>query len=121
MEPEYKMYLLPAINFRSSFFFFFAVSNQWYYLVLRVVNMADDDILLITSDGDPKGGFVIRKKLIVVITKKTRSPLPVRFTTCLKNDNSKTFFINSKPMVELKPILTKDTSSPITLTVTKYG
>lgn len=98
---------------------FFTVSNQWYYLVLRLVNMVGDDIVVMPSDGDPKGGFVIRKNLIAVITKKVRSPLQVRFTAYLKADGIKKFYINYKPIVELKPITTKN--APVTLTVTRNG
>ena len=100
---------------------FFTVSNQFYYLVLRIVNMADDDVILETSDNDPKGGFVIRKKVIAVITKKVKSPLPVKFTAHLKGDTSKTFYINYKPWVNLKPINTKTTKAALTMTLTKNG
>ncbi|XP_015769139.1 PREDICTED: uncharacterized protein LOC107347690 [Acropora digitifera] len=95
------------------------ISNQIYYLVLRIVNMAGDDIALKTSDGDPKDGFVIRKKTIAVITKKVKSPLPVLFSASPKADETKTFFINYKPKLELKPIVTRDANAPVTLTLTK--
>ena len=83
--------------------------------------MAGDEIVVMPSDGDPKGGFVIRKNLIAVITKKVRSPLQVRFTAYLKADEKKKFYINYKPIVELKPIITKNANAPVTLTVTKNG
>ena len=83
--------------------------------------MVGDDIVVMPSDGDPKGGFVIRKNLLAVITKKVRSPLPVRFTAFLKADEKKKFYINYRPIVELKPITTKTTNAPVTLTVTKTG
>lgn len=84
--------------------------------------MVGDDMVLMPSDGDPTGGFVIRKNLIVVITKKVKSPLPVRFTAFLKADENKKFYINYKPMVELKPIpTTTKVAGPIGLTLTKNG
>ena len=89
--------------------------------MLRIVNMAGDDIALKTSDGDPKDGFVIRKKTIAVITKKVKSPLPVLFSASPKADETKTFFINYKPKLELKPIVTRNANAPVTLTLTKNG
>ena len=89
--------------------------------MLRIVNMAGDDIALKTSDGDPKDGFVIRKKTIAVITKKVKSPLPVLFSASPKADETKTFFINYKAKLELKPIVTRDANAPVTLTLTKNG
>ena len=81
--------------------------------------MAGDDIAVKPSDGEPVDGFVVRKNVIAVITKKVKSPLPCRFEAVLKTNNKTKFYINSKPSIELKPIINKDRA--ITLTVTKNG